>query len=103
MPTGLYPRIDPITSFFKKLEITNSCWLWKGAKFGETLYGVIKKSASCEKVGSAVLSRGEVGEIRFLHSLGMSVYRLAKIFECSDCAVRGIVNNKTWRQICSEE
>lgn len=53
-----------------------------------------------DRQSSVKLTEGEVGEIRLHHSSGgISIYRLAQIYECSECAVTGIVKNKTWLRI----
>ena len=32
MPKGVYPRAVAVVRFWKKVEKTKGCWLWKGAK-----------------------------------------------------------------------
>lgn len=52
-----------------------------------------------ERQAQSTLTAGEVGEIRRLFGQGMSIYRLATIYDCSECAITGVVKGQTWKRI----
>lgn len=52
-----------------------------------------------ERSGMAVLSAGDVRDLRQLHAIGMSFVRLAPLYGVNEATVRSAVRGDTWKHV----